>query len=221
MSRWIETCLLLMILILSAGAQEANEGPTSEKARKTYKEAEEYLHRRMIGSALDDFKKADKQDDGHCIACQRKMIKYGIELGEWKAAEIGAQELLAQAQGSKNIALARYQLGSVYYLEGIQRHKDELFKQAHEEFAKALNAAPNFPDAIFSDGKALAHLHQDDAAKASFTAFVKMRPEGDPERQRALLFMTSPRWRAHAWRPPSRSTCWMDSAFRSTTSKGK
>jgi hypothetical protein len=48
-------------------AEENIEGPTNEKAQKTYKEAFEYLHKRIPESALESFKKADKQDGGHCL----------------------------------------------------------------------------------------------------------------------------------------------------------
>jgi hypothetical protein len=37
-----------------------------------------------------------------------------------------------------------------------------------------------------ADGRALAQLKQDDAAKARFEQFTKLRPAEDPERQRAL-----------------------------------
>jgi hypothetical protein len=37
-----------------------------------------------------------------------------------------------------------------------------------------------------ADGRALAQLKQDDAAKARFEQFAKLRPAEDPERQRAL-----------------------------------
>jgi hypothetical protein len=55
-----------------------------------------------------------------------------------------------------------------------------------------LAAQPKFPGAIFADGQALAHLKQDDAAKARFEEFVKMRPEDSPDRQRALRFISQP-----------------------------
>jgi outer membrane protein assembly factor BamD (BamD/ComL family) len=62
-------CACLAIPLL---AQTASEGPSNEKAQKTYKEAQQYLHQREYQAALDSFKKADKQDDGHCRACQKK-----------------------------------------------------------------------------------------------------------------------------------------------------
>src|SRR5262249_24825457 len=113
--------VLWAIAIMPLQAQEQAEGPTSEKAQKTYKEGLEYLKRRMPQAALDEFKKADKQDSGHCVACQKKMIKYGTELVDWKAAETGAAEMVTDAKGDKEIALAHYQFGLVLMSEGVQR----------------------------------------------------------------------------------------------------
>jgi len=75
--------LILACIARPLPAQEkTDEGPMNEKAQKMYREALEYLHRRVPEAALDSFKKADKQDGSHCLACQKKMIKYGIELRE-------------------------------------------------------------------------------------------------------------------------------------------
>ncbi len=189
----------LQILVLMAGivmpvlAQEGgSDGPTNEKAQKTYKEAQEYLHRHMKEAALEAFKKADKQDGGHCRPCQKKMIKYGVELRDWKTAEAGAEELASQAEGNREIALAHYQFGLVLGREGLDRHKDELFSRAHEEFTKALAAAQKFPQAIFADAQTLARLKQDDLAKARFQDFVNMTTEDDPDHERALRFISEP-----------------------------
>jgi hypothetical protein len=51
-----------------------------EAAVGRYQEALQYLHDRKPEAALDVFKKADKQDGGRCLGCQRKMVKYGMEL---------------------------------------------------------------------------------------------------------------------------------------------
>ena len=104
--------VLLACTLVPLAAQQQVEGPASEKAQKTYREALDYLKRRMDYAALDSFKKADKQDGGHCLACQKNMIKYGVELQEWKIAETAAEEMLADAQGERNTALAHYQLGT-------------------------------------------------------------------------------------------------------------
>jgi thiol-disulfide isomerase/thioredoxin len=194
--------LVLAWAVTLSLAQDKLEGPTNEKAQKTYKEAQEYLHKRMPGSALDSFKKANKQDGGHCGTCLEKMVKYGMELRDWKTAETAAEQIAEDAQGPKNIALAHYDLGMVLTNEGIEKHKEELFGRAHDEMTKALAAVPNFPDAVFNDGYALAHMNQDDAAKAQFEHFVKMKPADDPARQRALRFISQPELARALMAPP-------------------
>jgi thiol-disulfide isomerase/thioredoxin len=198
-SGWL---VLLVSLALSSPAQNDAEVPTNEKAQKTYKQGLEHLREHMTASALDSFKKADKQDDGHCLPCQKKMIKYGIELGEWKTAEIAGEELVSEVKGNNNIALAHYHLGIVLRDQGLEKHKDEIFARAHDEMTKALAAAPNFPEAVYVDGQILAHLKQDDAAKQRFEQFVKMKPEDDPNRQRALRYISAPELARARMAPP-------------------
>jgi thiol-disulfide isomerase/thioredoxin len=188
----ISLFLLVVFTFTAALGQEKPEGPTDEKAQKTYKKALEYLQKHDTVSALENFKRADKQDGGHCVECQKQMIKYGSETGEWKTAEVAADEMVAQARDERSMALAHYQYALLLMQEGIQRHKDELYVRAHEEAVKALAAHANFPDAIFLDGKMLARMQQDDAAKARFAEFVKLKPEGDLNRQRALRYMARP-----------------------------
>jgi thiol-disulfide isomerase/thioredoxin len=189
-------------LVMSSLAQNDADGPSNEKAQKTYKQALDYLKQHMNGAALDSFKKADKQDEGHCRGCQTKMVKYGIELGEWKTAETAGEEMVAEAQSAKEQALAHYQLGMILRQEGFEKHKDEIFARAHEEMTKALASAANFPDAIYVDGQILAHLKQDDAAKKQFEQFIKMRPADDPNRQRALRYISEPELARARMAPP-------------------
>ena len=173
-------------------AQETADGPANEKAQKTYKEALDYVHRGMKEAALDNFKKADKQDGGHCMACQKKMIKYAVEVGDYKTGETAAEEMVAEAQGDKETARAHYEFGVILMDEGLAKHKDEAFSRAHDEMTKALAAVPNFPAAMFVDGRALGRLKQDDAAKAEFESFVKLAKADDPNRQRALRYIGDP-----------------------------
>jgi thiol-disulfide isomerase/thioredoxin len=190
--RFTRISLVLLCVLTPALAQEKPDGPTDEKARKTYQNAQKSLHDRKTAFALDDFKKADKQDGGHCLACQKQMIKLGEELGEWKTAELGAEEMTAQAQGPKETALAHYQFAVILMDEGLQKHKEEHFSRSHEEITKALAAVSNFPDALFVDGRVLAQLRRDDEAKARFAEYAKAKPAEDPNRQRALRYITRP-----------------------------
>src|ERR1700737_1898780 len=125
--RFARISLVLSCALTPVLAQEKTDGPTNEKAQKTYKETLESLRERGKEWALEGFKKADKQDGGHCLACQMQMIKYGIELGEWKIAELAAQEMVAEAQGERDTAVAHYQFAAVLMNKGLQKHKDECF----------------------------------------------------------------------------------------------
>lgn len=184
--------MALLCILTPVLAQEKPDGPTDEKARKTYENALKSLHDRKKDFALDDFKKADKQDGGHCLACQKQMVKLGRELGEWKTADQGAEEIVAEAQGPKETALAHYQFAVVLMDEGMEKHKDELFSRSHDEITKALSAVSNFPDALFVDGRDLAQLHRDDEAKSRFEEYAKTKAADDPNRQRALRYITRP-----------------------------
>jgi thiol-disulfide isomerase/thioredoxin len=200
--RTFRTLLLFALSATSLLSQEQAEGPASEKAQKTYKEALEEVRKHRIDFALDSFRKADKQDEGRCLACQKKMIRYGLELQEWKTAQTAAEEMVAEAQGEKNVALAHFEVGVVLLKEGQYKHKEELFTRAHDEFTKALAAFANFPEAILADGKALAHLKQDDAAKGQFEKYVQLKPAGGPERQRALRYISEPELARARMAPP-------------------
>jgi peroxiredoxin len=190
--RSLALALILACPLTAVLPQNNSDGPATEKAQKAYKEALEALHKRMPEEALGKFRKADKEDGGHCLACWQMMIKYGVEFRDWKTAETAAEEMLADAKGEKNVAIAHYLLGSVVLRQGMETHKDDRFARAHEELSKAIAASPRFPEAVFADGKALAHLKQDEAAKQRFEQFVKMRPSDDPDRLRALRYIQEP-----------------------------
>jgi thiol-disulfide isomerase/thioredoxin len=194
--------ILICILLPPAVAQDVSEGPANEKAQKTYKDALSAAHEYGRAVALEDFAKADKQDGGHCVACQKQMIKYGVELSDWKTAELAAAEMAAEAQGDREMAIAHYQFGVILMSEGMEKQKGEIFAHAHDELAKALAINPNFPDAIFSDGKTLAELKQDDAAKVRFEQYLKMKPADDPNAQRATRYIGRPELARARMAPP-------------------
>src|SRR5947209_11905339 len=189
--RYVGFALLLVSTTLLP-AQDNQDGPKNDKAQKTYRQGLSDARQNKIQEALDSFKKADKQDDNHCRACQKLIVKYATDLRDWKAAESAATEWVAQAQGDKDTAIAHFELGMVLLRQGVQKHKEELFQRAHDEFVRALSTVANFPQAVFADGQALAQLKQDDAAKGQFEKFAKMKPEGDLDRQLALRYISQP-----------------------------
>jgi len=194
--------LTLVSIAIPLRSQENEGPPTNPKAQKTFQEAEQYLHRHMYDAALDGFKKADKQNGGHCLACQKKMVQYGIQIHEWKTAEAGALEMISEARAPKETALAHYEFGAVLLSEGVDKHKDEIFSRAHEEMTAALALLPNFSEAVYGDGLVLAHLKQDDAAKGRFQKFVELRTKDSPVRQRALRYIDQPELARARMAPP-------------------
>lgn len=180
----------------------AVQGPTDTKAQKTFKEGMDLAHRQMFALAVGKFKKADQQDGGHCITCQKDMRECALQSDDWKNAELASQELLAEAQGDKAVAVGHYEVGFVLVREAMEKHKSEIFTRADEEFTAAVKLAPNFPQALFADGKALSYLNEDDAAKARFAAFVKMARPNDPDVRRAQLFVAEPALARARMAPP-------------------
>ena len=193
---------LICLVTPTLGQENRSEGPSSEKAQKTYKEAMDYLHHGMIEAAVDALRKTDKQDGGQCLACQRQIVKYALELRDWKAAAAAAEEMVEHAKEKREEAIAHYQLGLVLLEEGMERRKDDPLRRAHEELGKALAIAPKFPLAIFTDGRTLAFLKQDEDAKVRFVQFVEMNKEDSPERQRAMLYIAQPELARAAMAPP-------------------
>jgi len=185
-------CILSPARAQTADLKPTDVKPTDEKALKTYNRAVQLMSEHMQAAALGEFKKADKQDGGHCYACQKQMIRLGSEFDDWKAVDLAAQEMIADAKGDRATALAHYEYGVILVREATQKHKEELHNRAHDEFTKALAAFSGFPDALFQDGKVLAQLHQDDAAKARFEEFAKLEKPDDPNHQRALRYISNP-----------------------------
>jgi peroxiredoxin len=194
--------LFLACVLTPVFGQATKDGPANEKAQKTYKEALEYLRQGKAQWALDNFKKADKEASGNCLGCQRQMIKYGREFGDWKAAELAAEEMVAAAKLERDTVAAHYQLAVVLLDEGLQKHKGELFSHAHDEITKVLAVHPTSAGAVFLDGRALANLRQDEAAIARFEQYAKMKPADDPDRQRALLYISRPELARARMAPP-------------------
>jgi thiol-disulfide isomerase/thioredoxin len=191
--RRLLTATIVSVFAAAGWAQSAQD-PTDPKAQKTYAEAKQWLKQRNTAAALDDFKKADKQDGGHCVACQNEMIRLGLEIGDFKTADTAAQELISAAKDPRAVAVAHDQRALVLMREAMARNKDEIYAEADKEYKVAFGAYPNFPDAMFGDGLALAHLKQDDAARTQFENFVakSTAKEDAAQRQRAQRYADRP-----------------------------
>jgi thiol-disulfide isomerase/thioredoxin len=194
---------LILILVLAGThalrAQQA-QGPTDAKAQKTYAKGIEALEHKDYSSGYGEFKKADKQDGGHCLACQQKMVSLAIRLADrrefddYKTADSAAQAMIAEtpATDAKATALAHDQRAVLLLREATDKNKDDLYADADRECKAALTAYSNFPEACYEDGVALGHLKQDDAAKAQFEQYVALTKDDTAIRMRAQRYIEHP-----------------------------
>jgi peroxiredoxin len=200
---------LMSVFVVMAAAQQPGDGPTDPKALKTYLQGTERLKAHDRSAAIESFKKADKQDGGHCVACQKQMIKLGLEIGDFKAADEAAQEMIAEAKDPKATAIAHEERATVLMREAATKNKNEIYAEADKEFKAALTAYSNFPEAVYGDGLALAHMNQDDAAKAQFEGFIAMSKDNSAMQQRAQRYADKPEL-ARARMAPAFSVTTMD-----------
>lgn len=195
MKRLLYLCLVFPLVLVGARGQSKIESqgmPTDPKAQKTYADGMDWLKGHDRAAAIESFKKADKQDGNHCVACQKQMIRLGLETGDFKVADQAAQEMVAEARDPQAVALAHDERAAVLMREAATKNREEIYGEADKEYKAALAAYPQFPEAVYGDGLALAHMKRDDAAKARFEDFVEMTKENSALGQRAQLYAERP-----------------------------
>jgi thiol-disulfide isomerase/thioredoxin len=186
--RLVMVTAVALLITGGALAQEA-QGPADAKAQKTFQTAMDWVREHKYGAAVDSFKKADKQDGGHCDECARRIIKYALEDGNYKDAEVAAQQLIADAKDPQAQAQAHQNRAGLLMKEAQPKGKPELFAEADREYQAALTLTPDDKAANYYDGMALAHLNQDDAAKARFRKFLEVAGANNVDRLRAQRFI--------------------------------
>jgi thiol-disulfide isomerase/thioredoxin len=163
--------------------------PTELKARKTYGEALEYLKQGKKDLAMQDFVKANKQDNGHCIGCLNSAYTLAIEEGDFKDAAEIVRDCISIAQSDTAKATYHFQLGIVLEREGQGSKKDSFFTDSSNEFRSALQLDPGLSAAHFGMGISLAYLHQDEAARAEFKTFLGKDKDEPQMHARAQRFV--------------------------------
>jgi thiol-disulfide isomerase/thioredoxin len=163
--------------------------PTDPKARKTYDDAEEWQQHRDYGQAMDEFRKANRQDGGHCAECLHRAYGLAMKIGAFKDAEEIAREMLPQAVTGAEKASAHYLMARALLGKGISIKKDKFFSESCDELRSALTAEPALAEAHYALGVSLAYLHQDDAARQEFAAFLGQDRRNPDEHERAKRYM--------------------------------
>jgi thiol-disulfide isomerase/thioredoxin len=188
-----------------------SSGPIDPKAKKTYDEALKLTRERQWAFAVDGFRKADKQDGGHCVPCEYQAWNAAVELGDFKAARAQAEAMLANVSSPAGKAQAQYFLGQACMAEGMRDKHQEPLEAAEAAFNEALKLRPRNAIYLFAEATALAYLKRDDAARQGFQEFLKVASREDLDYARAQRFVEHPEL-ARAKMAPN---------FRLTTLDGK
>ncbi len=94
---------------------------------------------------------------------------------------------LAQTDAEK--AALHYRIGAALQQQGIEGKKDKRFDESSDEFKTALQLQPKYAAVHYSLGISLAHLHQDDAARAEFSTFLDQDVKNPAMHERATRYM--------------------------------
>jgi thiol-disulfide isomerase/thioredoxin len=172
----------IVLVVLAAGAvvclraeekpQPKPGEPVSEKARATWDTAMDWVKKGRPNVAVDELREANQQDGGHCTECLRRAFELAMEIGEYKDAQEIAHDWLAVAANDHEKAAIHVRLGAALEEQGVTYRKKPLFQQSAEEYKAALALDAESATAHFGYGVALAQLHQDEAARGEFKAFL-------------------------------------------------
>ncbi|MGA2653207.1 MAG: redoxin domain-containing protein [Terracidiphilus sp.] len=163
--------------------------PTDPKARKTFASAKDWEKHGDDGAALDDFRKANKQDGGQCWECLRRAFGLATKLGAYKDAVDIAREWVPLAQTDTEKAAVHFRLAMALQEQGIKDKKIERIQESAGEFKTALQLDPRMARTHYHYGVTLAYLQQDDAARAQFSAFLDEDRKNPNLHERAERFV--------------------------------
>ncbi len=198
---------LAMFLLACAAAhgtpnQPESGAPTDPKALKTFKGAADWEKHGNLASALDDYRKANKQDGGHCSECLSRAYALAMKIAAYKDAASVAEDWLPLAETDADRAAIHFRLGVALQREGSEEKKDELFSQSCDQFKAALSLDPSLAAAHFASGVSLSHLHQDDAARTEFNVFLAQGGTDPSLRERAARYSDRPELARARMAPP-------------------
>jgi thiol-disulfide isomerase/thioredoxin len=177
----VRSCVIAFTLLGSSWALSALDAPktdapkpgmpTDAKALKTYQNAIDWLRSGKRGEAVDSFRKAAKQD-AHCTECLRQAYSLATSIGQYKEAEEIAREWLGIAATDFDRAAAHYRIAIALQQQALNDKKNKCFDESCDEFKSALQLEPKLTTIHYAMGVSLAHMHQDDAARAEFSTFL-------------------------------------------------
>jgi len=163
--------------------------PNDPKARKTFASAIDWERHGHDDAAMDDFRKANKQEGGHCWECLRRAYALAIKLDAYSDAVQIARDWLPMAQSDHEKGEVEFRLAMALQEQGIKEKKEKYLAESGDDFKAALQHDPKLARAHFHYGVTLARLHQDDAARSEFSAFLDQDRKNPTLHPRAERFV--------------------------------
>ncbi len=150
---------------------------------------------RAEGEAIPEqimhWKQANTVAGEECAECFERVATLSFRVGQWDEAIRAATQFAQIAPLAKDQAYAELLHGSaVFHLNEDQPTPKEL-AEADTVLKAAIVHDPELRTALYLDGRALAALHKDDAAREAFTRYVQMAPEDDRYRARAQNYLAN------------------------------
>ncbi|MFZ0302420.1 MAG: TlpA disulfide reductase family protein [Terracidiphilus sp.] len=169
-------------------AQSNSGGPSHPKAQKTFDEAAERARHGDKEGAADEFRKANKQDGGRCATCLNRAYKLALESGDLKTAQAAVADQMPLPTNDSDRAELHFRLALVLQRRGIKEKNDALFTESCHELKTALALDPQYSRLHYLMGISLAWLHQDDAARSEFNAFLSQDKDDPSLHERARRY---------------------------------
>jgi thiol-disulfide isomerase/thioredoxin len=151
---------------------------------------------------LARWKHANKIAGNQCVECLHEILKFQMELSQWKDAinTAGALDNLATDRKEKYFANAERGIALMRTNDGDPR--PEQLKEAETSLHAALDISPKAKTVVYNEGRALAMLGRDADASAMFQHYVDIVSDSDSYRTRAEHFIENPHLAAMHMAPP-------------------
>jgi thiol-disulfide isomerase/thioredoxin len=185
----VPVCLACVAAIPAAFAAQSDPGgPNNAKAQKTFAEATELARHGDKESAADEFRKANKQDGGRCANCLNRAYKLALESGDYKTAQAVVADQMPLAENDEDRAELHFRLALALQRRAIKEKKDALFTESCDQLKAALALDPQYSRLHYLMGISLAWLHQDNAARSEFNAFLSQDKDDPSLHERARRY---------------------------------
>ncbi len=182
--RWVLLALLVGAGLRACGAQQFRSDPTFQA---------EVAAARVAGTALPEqighWQQASAMAGGQCAECLERLATLSFRAGDWEGAIRGATAFEAISTTPADKGYAELLHGSAaMHLNDDQPTQNEL-SEADEQFRAAVEHDPTLRTAVYLDGRTLAALHRDDAARVAFVHYLELAPADDKYRARAEQYV--------------------------------